>query len=62
MITSFKRAASVALFTGIALLSSGTAVAQQKAEALLEFNYGIPNANHASVFVRRTWACSRRSG
>ena len=51
MITSFKRAASALMFSGIALLSSGTAVAQQKAEALLEFNYGIPNANHASVFV-----------
>ena len=51
MITSFKRAASVAMFTSIALLSSGTAIAQQKTEALLEFNYGLPNANHASVFV-----------
>ena len=51
MFTSLMRAAIVATFTGIALLSSGTAVAQQKVEALLEFNYGIPNANHASVFV-----------
>ena len=51
MITSFKRAASAAMLTGIALLSSGPAVAQQKVGALLEFNYGIPNANHASVFV-----------
>ena len=52
MFTSFNRAARViaAALAGIALLS-GTAAAQQKAETLLEFNYGIPNANHASVFV-----------
>jgi NitT/TauT family transport system substrate-binding protein len=47
----FERTTTVlAAFLGAALLSSA-ATAQQKAEPLLEFNYGIPNANHASVFV-----------
>ena len=62
MIKSLKRATSVAMFAGMALLSCGMAVAQQKAEALLEFNYGIPNANHASVFVAQDLGLFEKAG
>ena len=56
MIKMLKRAvagATVAAGTAVVAgaLLSGAAIAQQKAEPLLEFNYGLPNANHASVFV-----------
>ena len=63
MFMSFKRATSIAVaaFTGMALLSSA-AVAQPKAEALLEFNYGIPNANHASVFVAQDLGLFEKAG
>ena len=37
---------------GLALLAASSTFAQNKpAEPLLEFNYGLPAANHASVFV-----------
>ena len=56
MIQIFKRAvagatvAAGAVVVAGALLSSA-AIAQQKAKPLLEFNYGLPNANHATVYV-----------
>lgn len=46
------RRACAALTACVTLLLCNLAAAQPKAPgALLEFNYGIPNANHASVFV-----------
>lgn len=49
MIRRLARAAL--LLTTLLATVSGTAQPARPAEPLLEFNYGIPNANHASVFV-----------
>ena len=50
--TLFARIAATAAAALSALaLMGGTAAAQQKAEPLLEFNYGIPTADHVTVFV-----------
>jgi hypothetical protein len=50
------------LFKGAAasLMLACGAVGAQTPQKLIEFNYGIPNADHAAVFVARTWVCSRR--
>ncbi len=61
MFTSFNPAASVAALACIALLPLGS-VAQPKPEALVEFNYGIPNANHATVFVAQDLGLFEKAG
>jgi len=50
MLTRFARGAAAAACAVVAMLS-GAAGAQQKGEPLLEFNYGIPSADHVTVFV-----------
>lgn len=57
------RALRAAVVAGVAACSTLLAVAQPKAaEPLIEFNYGLPAANHASVFVAQDLGLFEKAG
>jgi ABC-type nitrate/sulfonate/bicarbonate transport system substrate-binding protein len=52
----------VSAFAGLLLVLAPQAVRSQQAAPLLEFNYGIPNADHATVFVAQDLGLFEKAG
>ena len=63
IVAAMRALGALGVLAGLAGLASGAAVAQPStAPALLEFNYGIPTADHVTVFVARDLGLFEKAG